>query len=84
MVSPKDLTPRPRVHKFHNFDLELHGHDNYAVNFFPNMCGIEEGFKNTAFFASPHGATGMDVTIYVPHSYIVANRFLILGKKFKI
>lgn len=47
------------------------------------MCGMEEGFKNTAFFASPHRAPGMDVTIYVPHSYIVANWFVILGK-FKI
>lgn len=51
--------------------------------FFPT-CGMEEGFKNTAFFASPHRAPGMDVTIYVPHSYIVANWFVILGKKFKI
>lgn len=48
------------------------------------MCGMEEGFKNTAFFASPHRAPGMDVTIYVPHSYIVANWFVILGKKFKM
>lgn len=52
--------------------------------FFPTCVGWKKVLKILLFFASPHRAPGMDVTIYVPHSYIVANWFVILGKKFKI
>lgn len=51
--------------------------------FFPTCVGLKKVLKH-CFFASPHRALGIDVTIYVPHSYIVANWFVVLGKKFKI